>query len=163
MRQLFISSEELSNGRGLFWVLKIVVVLAALTAMPTGASTQIAAETGRIQITLVSSGHGGGSGILFYEGQKYGLGIGGTKLKGIWITRVDLIGTVLNLRSARDIIGTFTAIEGGVGFLGHSRMAQIGNPKGVILEIRGVNLNRNFFLDLSGMTIRNLGWEPSPE
>jgi hypothetical protein len=163
VRQLFISSQEFSNGRGFFWLLKIVVVLAALTAMPMSASAQIAAETGRIQITFVKTGYSGGGGILFHEGQRYGLGISGTKLKGIWIRRVDLIGTVLNLRSARDIIGTFTAVDGGVAFLGHSKMARIENPKGVILEIRGVNLNRNFSLNLSGMTITNRGWQPSTE
>lgn len=162
MRQL-LGSQELSNRGGLFWVLRIVVVLAALTATPLSASTSIEPETGRIQITLVKTGDGGGSGILFYDGQKYGLGISGTKPKGIWIRRVDLIGTVLNLRSASDIIGTFTAVDGGFVFLGRSKMARIENPKGVILEIQGVNLKRNFSLNLSGMTIKNFGWEPSPE
>jgi hypothetical protein len=163
VRQLFIGCQELSNRGGLFWVLGIVVVLAALTAMPMSAFTEIATEEGRIQITLVKTGNGGGSGILFYDGQKYGLGISGTKPKGIWIRRVDLIGTVLNLRSASDIIGTFTAVDGGVAFLGHSKMARIENPKGVVLEIQGVNLKRNFSTNLSGMTITNVGWEPSPE
>jgi hypothetical protein len=163
VRPLFISSQEPSNGRSFFWVLKFVVVLAALTAVPMSASTQIAAETGRIQITLVKTGYGGGSGILFYEGKKYGLGISGTKLKGIWIRRVDLIGTVLNIRSERDIIGTFSAVDDGAAFLEHSKMARIKNPKGVILEVQGVNLSRNFSLNLSGMTIANLGWQASTE
>ncbi len=163
MRRLFISSQEPSKRRGLLWVLKIVIVLAALTAMPMSASTQSATEEGRIQITLVKAGYGGGSGILFYAGQKYGLGVSGTKPKGIWIRRVDLIGTVSNLRSASDIIGTFTAVDGEVALLGHTKVARIQNPKGVVLEIRGVNLKRNSTLNLSGMTITNLGWEPSPE
>jgi hypothetical protein len=163
VRQLFIGSQDLSNTGGLFWVLRIVAVLAALTATPMSASTQAATVEGRIQITLIKAGYGGGSGVLFYEGQKYGLGVSGTKLKGIWIRRVDLIGTVLNLRSARDVIGTFTAVDDGVAFLRYSKIARIENPKGVILEIRGVNLSRSFSLNLSGMTITNVGWEPSPE
>ena len=39
------------------------------------------------------------------------------------------------------------------------RMASFG----VVLEIRAVNLNRWFSLNLSGMTIKNLGWQPSSE
>jgi len=147
----------------LIWRLQIVVGLAALTAMPMRASAQTAVETGRIHITLINTKGSAGSGILFYESEKYGLGISGPKPKGIWTTRVDLIGDVLNLRSAKDIIGTFTAVDGGAALLGRSRMAQIENSKGVLLEIRGVNLKRSFSLDLSGMTITNVGWQPSPE
>ena len=68
MRELCKSSDH-SNERGFFWILKVVVVLAVLTAMSRSVPTQSAAE-GRIQITLIKTGYGEGSGILFYEGQK---------------------------------------------------------------------------------------------
>jgi hypothetical protein len=42
-------------------------------------------------------------------------------------------------------------------------MAELANQKGVVLEIRGVNLRRRFTLNLSGMDIKNLGWQPSSE
>jgi hypothetical protein len=66
------------------------------------------------------------------------------------------------LRNAKDIIGTFTAV-GGSALLGRSKTAVIENSKGVLLEIRGVNLKRSFSLNLSGMIITNVGWQPSPE
>ena len=160
MRQLFISAQKISNGRGFFGVLKVVVVLAALTGMSRSAPTQSAAEPGRIQITLVKAGYGEGSGILFHKGQKYGLGIGGTKLKGFWIRKVNLIGTALNLQSAEDIIGTYTAVDGDIAIVGSAKMARLENPKGVDLEIQGVNLGRRFTLNLAGLTIKNLGWQP---
>ena len=147
---------------GFIWRLQIAVILAALTAMPLPASAQTDAQTGRIQITLVKTGRGEGSGILFYESQKYGLGISGPKPKGIWTTRINLVGDVSNLRNAKDIIGTFTAV-GGSALLGRSKTAVIENSKCVLLEIRGVNLKRNFSLNLSGMIITNIGWQPSPE
>ena len=159
----------MTSKPGFIWGLRIAVILAALTAMPlpasaqTGASAQTDAQTGRIQITLVKTGRGEGSGILFHESQKYGLGISGPKPKGIWTKKVDLVGDVSNLRNAKDIIGTFNAVGGGVALLGRSKTAMIENSKGVLLEIRGVNLKRNFSLDLSGMIITNVGWEPSPE
>ena len=157
-----MSSRKLSNGRGFFWILKVVVVLAALTGMSRSAPAQSAAETGRIQITLVKTGYGEGSGILFHEGQRYGLGISGTKFKGIWIRKVNLTGTVLNLRSAGDIIGTYTG-DGDIAIVGPAKMARLENSKGVVLEIQGVNLRRSFALNLAGMSIKNLGWQPSPE
>jgi hypothetical protein len=42
-------------------------------------------------------------------------------------------------------------------------MAELANQKGVVLEIRGVNLRRRFTLNLSGMDIKNVGWQPLPE
>jgi hypothetical protein len=51
-----------------------------------------------------------GNGNLFFEGQKYGLSINGIKIGGFRITRIDLVGTALNLRSASDIIGTYTLL-----------------------------------------------------
>ena len=160
MRELCKSSDH-SNERGFFWILKVVVVLAVLTAMSRSVPTQSAAE-GRIQITLIKTGYGEGSGILFYEGQKYGLGVSGTKLKGIWIRKVNLTGAVLNLRNAGDIIGTYTG-DGDIPVVGSAKRARLENSKGVVLEIQGVNLRRSFTLNLAGMTIKNLGWQTSPE
>ena len=157
------SFQELAKRRGLALVLKIAAVIAALTAIPMSASTDAVAESARIQITLVKTGHGGGSGVLFFEGQKYGLAISGTKFKAFWIKRIDLIGDALNLRSATDIVGVFSAADGGDATLRHAKTARLQNPKGVIIEIRGVNLNRKFTLNLSGMTIKNAGWETSSQ
>jgi hypothetical protein len=161
VRQLRKSSEDHSSGHGFFWILQVVVVLAVMTVKSRSAPTQGAAE-GRIQITLVRTGYGEGSGILFYEDQTYRLGISGTKLKGIWIRKVNLVGTVLNLRNAGDIIGTYTG-DGDIPIVGLAKMARLENSKGVVLEIHGVNLRRSFALNLAGMTIKNLGWQPSPK
>lgn len=157
------NAQKLSNRRGLVWIFKFVAAVAALTVMPMRASAQIDAEASRIQITLLKARHGGSSGVLFYEGQKYGLGISGTKLSGIWITRIDLIGTALNLRRAADIIGAYTAADVGSAIVGQAKMARLENSKGIILEIRGVSLKRSFSLDLTGMTIKTLSWQASAE
>ena len=39
------------------------------------------------------------------------LAVSSTKIKRIWITTIDLIGTASNLRGAADIIGTYTAAD----------------------------------------------------
>jgi hypothetical protein len=133
-----------------------VIVLALLLI---GTSGPTFAETGRIQITLDKTGYG--SGNLFYEAQKYGLSISGVKVSGFRITRIELTGTALNLNSAADIIGTYTGADAEVSIVGQAKTARLENPKGVALEIQGVNLNRKFKLNLDGITIKSLGWQTS--
>jgi hypothetical protein len=150
------------NGRSLFWMLKLVTAFAALIVMSMSAYAQSNAEAGRVQITFIKAG-GEGNGNLFFDGQKYGLSINGIKIAGFRMTRIDLVGTALNLRSAPDIVGTYSAADAKDATVGYARIAQLENQKGVVLEVRGVNLNRRFTLNLSGMNIRNLGWQPPPE
>jgi hypothetical protein len=145
-------------------MLKLVMAFAALAVMSMSMSAyaQSDAETGRVQITFVKAG-GEGNGNLFFGGQKYGLSINGIKIGGFRIKRIDLVGTASNLRGASDILGTYTAADAKDATVAYTRMAQLENQKGVVLEVRGVNLNRRFTLNLSGMNIKNLGWQPPPE
>jgi hypothetical protein len=106
----------------------------------------------------LKAGYGSGSAYLFYQGQKYGLGINSTEIRRVWITAIDLVGTASNLRSAADIIGTYSAADAGGATLRQGKTARFENAKGVVLEMRTVNLNRWFTLNLSGMRIKNLGW-----
>jgi hypothetical protein len=143
--------------------LKFVVIFAVLTVLAITASSQVRADEGRIQITFFKAAHGSGSGYLFFQGQKYGLDVSSTKIRRVWVTAIDLIGTASNLRNAADIIGTYAAVDAKSATISRSKMARLQNAKGIILELRVVNLNRLFSLNLSGMTIKNLGWEPSSE
>jgi hypothetical protein len=140
-------------------MLKFVALIVALVAIPVRASTQTDRE-GRIQITLVKGEQDGGVGSLFYQTQKYGLVVSGIKIDGFWTIRINLIGTALNLRSVADIIGTYTAVDGDIAIVGPAKTARLENPKGVVLEIQGVDLRRRFTLNLSGLTIKNSGWQP---
>jgi hypothetical protein len=140
----------------------LVTAFAALPVMSMSAYAQSDVEPSRLQITFMKA-KGEGNGNLFFDGQKYGLSINGIKISGFRITRIDLVGTALNLRSASDIIGTYTATDAKGATVGYARMAELANQKGVVLEIRGVNLRRRFTLNLSGMDIKNLGWQPSSE
>ena len=156
-----INSQRSPNRRDFFWMFKLVTAFAALTVMSMSAYAQSDEEPGRLQITFMKAEREG-NGNLFFDGQKYGLSINGIKI-GFRITRIDLVGTALNLRSASDIIGTYTATDAKGATVGYARMAELANQKGVVLEIRGVNLRRRFTLNLSGMNIKNLGWQPSSE
>ena len=156
------SAQRSPNRRGFFWMFSLVTAFAALPVMSMSAYAQSDVEPSRLQITFMKA-KGEGNGNLFFDGQKYGLSINGIKISGFRITRIDLVGTALNLRNASDIIGTYTATDAKGATVGYARMAQLANQKGVVLEIRGVNLRRRFTLNLSGMDIKNVGWQPPSE
>ncbi len=165
-RRDFITTniQEQANGRNPFWILKFVAALAALLVLPISASTQsFADDEGRIQITFSKPGYDNGSGYLFYQGQKYGLGVSGAKIGRIWASTIDLIGTASNLRSVADILGTYNGADPKAALIRRATTARLENAKGVVLEIRAVNLGRWSTLDLSGMTLKNIGWQPSSE
>lgn len=143
---------------------KVIATVIALALPAISASSQIHAEDeARIQITFSKPGYDNASGYLFYQNQRYRLGVTGTKVGRIWVTSVDLVGTVSNLHSPADILGTYSARDPKAAVVGHASMARLENAKGVNLEIRAVNLKRGSTLDLSGMTLKNAGWQPTSE
>jgi hypothetical protein len=148
---------------GVFRILKFVATFGALTSLAITASSQARADEGRIHITFFKGAYGSGSGYLFFQGQKYGLGISSPKIRRIWITTIDLTGTASNLRNAADIIGTYTAVDAQAATISRSKVARLENTKGIVIEVRAVNLNRLFSLNLTEVTIKTLGWQPSSE
>jgi hypothetical protein len=143
------------------WI--FVVTLAALVLLPITFNPAHAEEEGRVQITFSKPGYGRGSGYLFYQGQKYGLDVSATKIGRIRVTTIDFIGTASNLRSAADILGTYNGGDPEAALVRRAMTVRLENAKGVVLEIRAVNLNGASTLDLSGMTLKNVGWQPSSE
>jgi hypothetical protein len=145
-------------------ILKVITALATLITLPIGAPHHLfAEEQARVQITFSKPGYGSGSGYLFYQGQKYGLAVTSPKIGRIWASSIDLIGTASNLNSSTDIIGIYNASNPEAALVRRATPARLENAKGVVLEIRAVNLGRWSNLDLSGMTLRNAGWQPSSE
>jgi hypothetical protein len=62
-----------------------------------------------------------------------------------------------------DILGTYNGGDPEAALVRPARTERLENAKGVVLEIRAVNLGRWSTLDLSGMTLKNVGWQPSSE
>ena len=142
-------------------MLKFAAILVALALATTIASAQSNTEDGRIHISFFRGDRGSGSGYLFYQGQKHGLGISATNIGRVRATTIDLLGTASNLRSAADIIGTYNAADPEAGIVKRAKIERLENGKGVVLEVRAVNLGRWSSLNVSGMTIKALGWQPS--
>ena len=161
LASLTLGNPKLANLCGLIWTLQFVVTLGALMALPMSASAQSDVDSGRIHITFSNTGRGGGSGYLFYQGERYGLAVITPAIGKIWATSIDLIGTASNLRGASDVLGTYSASDGGATTVKRARTVRLQNKKGVVLEIRSVNLSRWSTLNLSGMILKNSGWQPS--
>ncbi len=157
------SSKRLVFETLRFETLRLVATLALLKIVSIFASGQVHPDEGRVHITFFKGPSGNGSGYLFFQGQKYGLGVSSAKIGRVWATTIDLIGTASNLRNAADIIGTYIALDAKSATITHSKIARLENAKGTVIDIRAVNLNRLFSLNLSEITIKNLGWQPSLE
>ena len=130
-------------------------IVAAI--MLIGALSQAYAATGSVRFRIVKAGFiigaGGGSGTLNFKGRNYRLSIGGINVGTIGASAVDLVGTASNLRTAADIVGTYTQGSAALAVVGGARAATLQNANGVVIRVRGPAVGLEASLSLSGMTI----------
>jgi hypothetical protein len=132
--------------------------LVALTAVVGLGVTAASADVGRVVINVIKGGWiiggSGGSGVLVFRGQTYGLSIGG--LSGGLVfgaAQTNLQGTVSNIRRASDVTGVYGAVGAG-GAIGVGASAiTLQNEKGAILTLSGKQIGLMVNLDLSGLAI----------
>jgi len=136
---------------------KYCAMVAIAASMVIAALSPSYAETGSVRFRIVKAGFivgiGGGSGALNFRGRNYRLGIGGVNLGTIGASAVDLVGTASNLRTAGDIVGTYTQGSAALAVVGGGRVATLQNANGVIIRVRGPAVGLEASLSLSGMTI----------
>jgi len=140
------------SSRTRFWTAIVVAVI-----MLTGTLSLAYAATGTVRLHIVKAGFivgiGGGSGTLNFKGRNYPLSIGGINVGTIGASAVDLAGTVTNLRTAADIVGTYTQGSAALAIVGGGRVATLRNANGVVIRVRGPAIGLEASLSLSGMTI----------
>src|SRR5215831_9539182 len=136
---------------------KFCAVVAIAASMVIAALSQSYAETGSVRFNIVKAGFivgiGGGSGTLNFQGRDYRLSIGGINVGTIGASAVDLVGTAENLRTATDIIGTYSQGSAALAVVGGGRTAELQNPNGVVIRVSGPEFGLEASLSLSGMTI----------
>jgi hypothetical protein len=137
--------------------LKLGVVAAAVALMLLAVPSQSQAATGRVHAKLFKVGFivgaGGGNGTLTFQGHRHRLTFSGISIGTIGIAGVELVGTASHLRTAADIAGSYTAVGAGFALVGGVKVARLQNARGVVLELRGVQIGVNLSLNLSGMTV----------
>jgi len=133
------------------------LVALAVTASPVLATPGWAA-TGTVRIEVVKAGFivgvGGGRGVLVFQGRRYSLSVGGLSLGAtIGASKADLVGRAYNLHRATDIVGTYSAVGGGVAVGGGASGIRLQNARGVVLELRGRNIGLELNANVSGVEI----------
>lgn len=141
----------------LFRVIRLGSAIMVVVALLAGSASQSYAETGSVRLKITKVGFivgvGGGSGTLTFQGRQYRLSIGGVSAGTIGAAGADLVGTASNLRTAADIVGTYSAVSAGVAVAGGRKAATLQNSKGVVLRLQGRQVGFEASLSLSGMTI----------
>ena len=136
---------------------KLCAAIVVAAIMLTGALSWSYAETGSVRLNIIKAGFivgiGGGSGTLNFQGRNYQLSIGGINVGTIGASAVDLVGTAENLRTAADIVGTYTQGSAALAIVGGGRVAELQNANGVVIKVKGPEIGLEASLSLSGMTI----------
>lgn len=135
----------------------LIFALTAMTALVGQQSTAMA-EVATVHIEIYKAGFivgvSGGGGALLYESKPYPLSIGGVSLGAtLGVSKVELVGRVLNLHDPSDIEGIYSGMGAGLAVAGGRRIAKLSNSKGVILEVKGRQVGFMFSIDLSGLQI----------
>jgi hypothetical protein len=141
----------------LFRVTKFCAAITVAAIILTGATSQSYAETGSVRLKITKVGFivgvGGGSGTLTFKGKHYRLSIGGVSAGTIGVAGMDLVGTASNLRTAADIVGTYSALSAGIAVAGGGKVATLQNSNGVVLQLQGRQVGFSASLSVSGLTI----------
>ena len=133
-------------------------LIACAATLFHAAPASAAAADGKISFEIYKAsfigGISGGSGTLTFKGKSYPLSIGGVSLgASIGLSKAELVGEVLNLKSAADIAGIYKAVSGSYAIAGGDKIAELENAKGVRLKVKGKQIGVEVSLDLSGLQI----------
>jgi hypothetical protein len=116
-----------------------------------------AQTTGSVRFVVQNAGFivgvGGGNGVLRFRGRTYPLRVDGLGVGTIGVSQSDLVGTASNLRAARDIVGTYSAVGAGVAVAGGGRTITLQNAKGVVLRLSSPQVGFSASLGLGGVTV----------
>jgi len=133
--------------------------LIALMALAGIAFTSAArADGGGISFRVIKAGFvvggSGGSGTLYFHGQRYRLGIGGISYGftfGASETRFH--GTVSNIRGPGDVSGVYAAGNVGAAVGRGAQAIVLTNQHGAVLTLTGSSVGAIVSADLNGLAI----------
>jgi hypothetical protein len=132
---------------------------AALTMLlACGLTSPSKADTGTVRVVFTKGGFiigvGGGHGVLYFHGHRYPFQVSGMSVGfTIGASTSQLSGHALNLRSPRDIQGTYSAIGAGGALAAGAGGVQLQNEKGVILQLAGGKVGVELSAAVGGVTV----------
>ena len=116
------------------------------------------ADTGTVSVVFTKGGFivdvGGGQGVLTFRGKKYPFTVSGMSLGlSIGASTSKFVGRALNLRSPRDLAGSYAVAGAGGAIAGGAGGAQLQNANGVILQLSGARVGAELSAAVGGVTI----------
>jgi len=143
--------------RGPFRGMKVYAAILVAMLMLASAPSQSYAASGTVHLKVTKVGFivgiGGGSGTLTFHGKTYRLSTGGISAGTIGVAGAELVGRATHLRTAEDIVGTYSAASASVAVAGGAKAVTLQNEKGVVLHLQGKQVGFEASLSLSGLTI----------
>jgi hypothetical protein len=140
-------------------IIRSLICAAVLgLAVVTGTSTASRAEIGYVRVLFTKGGFiisvGAGRGVLSFRGNQYpfrvsGMSIGAT----IGASTTELAGRAVNLHSAGDIAGIYSAIGAGGALAAGAGGVALQNARGVILELHGAKVGVELSAAVGGVRI----------
>jgi hypothetical protein len=133
-------------------------LIALILIIGASVSSAAYAESGTVRISVVKGGwflgaHGG-QGTLTFHGRRYPLAIGGVDAGLVFgLSQTTLVGRVVNIRTASDVVGVYGAAGAGATLGVGARLIELRNEKGAILQLQGRQIGLMANLDLSGLAI----------
>jgi hypothetical protein len=123
-----------------------------------GLTSPSKADTGTVRVVFTKGGFiigvGGGHGVLYFHGHRYPFQVSGMSVGfTIGASTSQLSGHALNLRSPRDIQGTYSAIGAGGALAAGAGGVQLQNEKGVILQLAGGKVGVELSAAVGGVTV----------
>jgi hypothetical protein len=133
------------------------IVLTGLLAT-AGLVTSAYADTGTVRVVFTKGGFivgvGGGNGVLHFRGHNYPFTVSGMSVGfTIGASTAQFAGQALNLRTASDIQGTYSAIGGSAALAAGVGGVQLQNEKGVVLQLHGPKVGVELSAAVGGVTI----------
>ena len=116
------------------------------------------ADSGTISFRVLKGGWfigaSGGSGTLFFHGQRYPISIGGLSAGIIFgASETYFHGSVHHIRSPYDVAGVYGAAGAGGAVGAGAQFITLTNEKGAVLRLTGRQVGLQINADLSGLSI----------
>src|SRR4051794_828475 len=136
--------------------LMLTALLGSLAT--TSLSSPTYADTGTVSVVFTKGGFivgvGGGNGVLTLHGKHYRFTVSGMSLGfTVGASTTKLVGRALNLRSPRDLAGSYAAVGAGGAFAAGAGGVQLQNINGVILQLSGPKVGAEVSAAVGGVTI----------
>jgi hypothetical protein len=140
-------------------VLLGLVAAASIAVVAAGwARAQAPPTTATIEFhggaVAVGVGFSWGGGTVTYDGKKYPVSVNGLSALDVGASKYSASGTVKNLKSIKDIEGTYAAGEVGATVAGGASVNSMKNDKGVVIDFNTTRAGLQFTLAPKGATIR---------